>query len=129
MTNSRGLRHTTNGFTLVEVIVAMGIAATALIFVLCTNHESLQRSLRSRENARLDMLLQSKLNEVALGLEPAPRGTVDSFPNYSWQIQREPARLEGIDRLERITLICLSASQGTPIKTIHVLHRVGNPSQ
>lgn len=56
-----------SAFTLVEVIVALGIAATALILLVSANHESLRRSLRAGEGLRLGLALESKLDEIAWG--------------------------------------------------------------
>lgn len=99
------------GFTLIEVIVALGIAGGALILLLSANRASLQRSLRSNERVRLEQACESKLNEICCGAETSSHGQLyESIPGYVWDVARESAEIEGITNLQRLTVRISSLS-------------------
>ena len=103
MTNVSSGRYK-RGFTLVEVLVALGITATSLILLLSANNESLRRSLRSRHAARLEQLCESKLDEIGGGAERSIHGELTGMPGVTWDVERSRAGVEGLDGLERVTL-------------------------
>ena len=93
------------GFTLVEVLVALGIAAGALILLVSANNESLRRSVRCRQLVELEELAETKLDEARLGaLGAADRGRFERHPGLSWEIQREACNSADLKGLERVTL-------------------------
>ena len=95
--------RTRAGFTLAEVIVALAIAAGALILVVSAGHESLRRSLRADESARLGHACESKLAEIACGVEPGGTGDLAGMPGWSWRIERETFGIKGLEGLDRVT--------------------------
>src|SRR5579862_2477238 len=100
--NRRAMRL--RGFTLVEVMVALGIAATALILMLAANRNSLIRSIRSRDKVRLERACESKLNEVVCGAERDQHGRLDGVDGYTWAVREAPAANSDIGKLKKITL-------------------------
>ncbi|MBE7461904.1 MAG: type II secretion system protein [Planctomycetes bacterium] len=117
MNRKRGL----NGFTLVEVIVALGIAASALILLVTANQESLRRSVRSSEDLRLNRQLEAKLDEIRLGLEPASQGSFEELPGVAWRLERERLREGDLDGMERLTLAAQSEASTNALQTLSVL--------
>jgi len=105
------------GFTLVEVMVALGIAAGALVLLLSANRESLRRSVNSRSHARLDQLAQSKLDELRLELEQNRSGGFPELAGYQWDVAEENSGIENVKALKRIELR-IRNSEGRTIQTL-----------
>jgi len=105
------------GFTLVEVMVALGIAAGALVLLLSANRESLRRSVNSRSRAHLDQLAQSKLDELRLGLEMKNTGGFQEFPEYRWDATEESSGVEDLENLKRLDLR-IRNSEGRIVQTL-----------
>jgi prepilin-type N-terminal cleavage/methylation domain-containing protein len=91
------------GFTLLEVIVALGITATALLLVLASNNDALRRCISSRQTETVEWLAESKLAELSCGAETSRQG---SFPNsdLSWEASVETASIPEVSGLQKITL-------------------------
>lgn len=94
----------TRGFTLVEVVVALAIAAGALILLLSANQASLQRSVRARQEALLQRLCESKFDECRCGAETRKSGAFDDLPGWTWRFEEEKKNLETLEGLQRLTL-------------------------
>ncbi len=91
------------GFTLVEVLVALGIAGGTLVLVLSSNNASLRQSLSAREEVRLERAAESKFEECVLGLEPASRGELTGLEGWSWEAVRAPTHVADLKHLKRVT--------------------------
>lgn len=98
------MKKNSPGFTLVEVMVALGIAGGALVLLLSANRESLRRSANSSTQALLDQHAQSKLDELKLELEPRRSGEFHGLAGYSWDSIEEGGAIENIKELRRIVL-------------------------
>lgn len=109
-----------SGFTLVEVMVALGIAAGALVLLLSANRESLRRSVSARSHAMLDQLAQSKLDELRLGLDQNHSGSFAELPGYQWDFTEEHQELEGVNSLNRIELRVRN-SEGRNVQVLQAL--------
>ncbi len=92
------------GFTLVEVMVALGITASALILLLSANRNALQRSLRARDRVQFEHACESKLDEIQCGVETSLNGQFEQPAGYVWSIRQESADLDAVTKLQRITL-------------------------
>jgi type II secretion system protein I len=109
------------GFTLMEVIVALGIAATALILLLSSNNESLRRSINTRQRETIEWLAESKLNELACGAETSRQGTFANQPGLTWEATLEPAAVPDVKGLQRLTLrVFNDGTSQQPLKSISV---------
>lgn len=97
-------RVTNSGFTLIEVIIALAIASGSLILLLAASQESLHRGIRSRENTKVIELSESKLDEISCGSETETSGLFRALPGWSWKLDRSPASVEGLERMETLVL-------------------------
>jgi type II secretion system protein I len=122
----RRSRHQ-DGFTLIEVIVALGIAAGALIALLSANNSSLSRSSRSRHDAKLEQALESKLDELRSGTETDSGGELHSCPGWQWRVDRESADVEDIKNLKRIT--CTAFNSNAHERVVKTVLIYDNPRQ
>ena len=113
-----------HGFTLIEVVVAMGIASGALVLLLSSNRASLARSLRSNQAERLEVLCETKLDEYCCGIETSAAGILDGMPGFVWTISKEDTGIEKLEGLERLRLV-VSESGGLPRKTSCIFRYVG----
>lgn len=105
------------GFTLVEVMVALGITAGAMILLLSVNRHALQRTLRAQDRIRLEHACESKLDAIFSGSETGLNGTLDGLPGYSWSVRQEPAGVEGLVNLQRVTFTVRGNSDTVISKT------------
>ncbi len=80
------------GFTLIEVMLALAIAATALVALLGLQHQSLQSVIRGQELTRAALLAQEVMTAAELDRFPALGQTHGDFqnmhsgmyPNFRW---------------------------------------------
>jgi prepilin-type N-terminal cleavage/methylation domain-containing protein len=90
------------GFTLIEVLVALGIAAGSLVLILSANGASLKKSVRARLDERLVRAAESKLAELRTGAERATEGSLSGFDLHRWEIQTSREEVSPLRRLERL---------------------------
>lgn len=93
--HATGGRSLLSGFTLLEVMVAMAILATAFAAVLRLHSDSMDMVLASRVHTRALELAQYKMTELELaGLDNLglQSGEFDDVaPDYQWEVSVEPA--------------------------------------
>jgi general secretion pathway protein I len=86
-----------SGFTLLEVMVALAILATALVAVLKLHADSVEMMIASRTHTSAAQLAQFKMTEVEiLGLEKLQllSGEFGGLaPDYEWKISVEPTQV------------------------------------
>lgn len=109
------------GFTLIEVIVALGIAGGSLILLLSASRAALQRSMRAQHGVTVDHVCESKLNEIVAGLETSSNGDFDNMPGLTWHVQRENVDHEKLTGLELVSLSIRSADGSIPARTVTTL--------
>ncbi|MGE5791038.1 MAG: type IV pilus modification PilV family protein [Syntrophaceae bacterium] len=78
------------GFTLLEVMIAMAILATVLVTVFHSQSQSIAMANESRAMTSLALLAQSRMAEVE-GRQNLSTGQTsgkfgDDFPDYSWTV-------------------------------------------
>jgi general secretion pathway protein I len=105
---TNGSAHTA-GFTLLEVLVAVAVLATALVSLLSLHGHNIQTVAYDQRLARATLLAQDVLTR-ALAADPFPdpaetRGDFDADPDFHWQLEilRGPTR-ELEDELREIRL-------------------------
>jgi general secretion pathway protein I len=85
-----------DGFTLLEVIVAMAIMVTVLVSVYRLHSQSLSMAIASRFYILAPQLAQQKLAELeSTSLDKTVQDSGDfgeNFPGYTWQVS-----VEGVD--------------------------------
>ena len=109
------------GFTLVEVVVALGIAAGALVLLISANHEAMRRSMRAHERMLLEDAIEAKAGEIRAGIETQSSGEFTALPGWSWNATREKARIEGFTTLDEITLKAMAPGRlAEPARTMTI---------
>lgn len=91
------------GFTLIEVMVALAIAAGALVLILSANGASLRKSVDARLDERLQRAAESKFSEWLIGAERAAEGPLPGFDGHRWEIRTAREELASLKRLSRVT--------------------------
>ncbi|UCD56585.1 MAG: type II secretion system minor pseudopilin GspI [Candidatus Hydrogenedentota bacterium] len=96
--------HRSNrGFTLLEVIVALGIIATALVTLLGTHLMSLNLAQKHREQTLATLLARQKMEEImtipfdSLATDSGEFGS--AYPNYEWKLDVEDTDTENLKKI------------------------------
>ena len=91
------------GFTLLEVLVAVAILAIAMVAILKANVQSLDTLTKSRETSTASLLAASKLAEIeAAGVAKWTelRGDFgEDYPDYTWEVETSSTEVEGLVRV------------------------------
>lgn len=122
-------KYGSRGFTLVEVMVALAIAAGALILLLSANQASLQRSVRSRHEALLQRLCESKFDECRCGAETRKSGAFDELPGWTWRFDEEKKDLEDLEGLQRLIFKVYPPDAPFLARTTFVVYRYREPER
>ena len=95
---------THDGFTLMEVMLAMAILAISLVAVFQSQSQSISMATDSRFMTTAALLAQSKMVEVEartsldIGKQDGDFGT--DYPDYSWHLQIEDTQLAKFKKIE-----------------------------
>ena len=109
----KGIRVTAaraGGFTLLEVLAALMIAAVCLTWLLQSQSASIEGAGRTRDLRQATLLAGAKLRELAAGIEPGQAGEFEERPGWRWEAVREP--VEGVAGVERLLLTLSYTSLG-----------------
>lgn len=87
------LRRGHDGFTLIEVMIAVGVLGIAMMALLALHNQNLRGVIRAQELTRASMLAQDMMSEAELERFPPPGRTSGDFErmyrgmyrNYRWQ--------------------------------------------
>jgi prepilin-type N-terminal cleavage/methylation domain-containing protein len=93
------------GFTLIEVLVALGIAAGALLLLLSANNGSLRKSMGAREDLRVLRSAESKYEECLLGIEPGVSGELGGLEGWRWEVFRNTTYVAQLKKLKRVQFV------------------------
>ena len=91
------------GFTLLEVMVALAIIATALVTLLGTHLMSLNLAQKNREQTMSALLARQKMEDVfttsfnSLGNDSGDFGA--DYPNYEWELSVEKGDVENLKKV------------------------------
>jgi len=94
-----------DGFTLLEVMVAVAILSITLVALLGSQSRSLSLATEAKFNTVASMLALAKLAEIESGLTPleSDSGTFgDDFPGFAWEIETTDAGADIPDVLSRL---------------------------
>jgi len=104
------------GFTLLEVLVAVAILAIAMVAILKANVQSLDTLTKSRETSTASLLAASKLAEIeAAGVVNWNdlRGDFgEDYPDYIWEVETSSTEVEGLVRVVVVVQRSGAASGG-----------------
>jgi general secretion pathway protein I len=94
MTEARGALSLENGFTLLEVMIAMAIMLVAFASILLVQSQSLSTSAKAKQMNIVAMLAKGKMIEVEYEIEGKPFNEVkkedagnfkDPYQDYGWK--------------------------------------------
>ena len=106
-----------NGFTLMEVMLAMAILAIALVSVFQSQSQSISMATDSRFQTTAALLAQSKMAEVeaapSLDISQKDGNFGDDYPDYVWHIKIDDTQLALFKRVEVTVSNKLFAKRGT----------------
>jgi general secretion pathway protein I len=93
-----------NGFTLLEVMIAMAILAITLVVVFQSQSQSISMAGKARFETTASLLAQDKMAEIEAA---NPENLVsdsgnfgDDFPDYSWQVDVTETEIELLKKIE-----------------------------
>jgi general secretion pathway protein I len=93
-----------DGFTLLEVMIAMAILAIALVAVFQLQSQSISMSSESRFMTTASLLAQDKMSAIeagtTLGNQMQNGDFAPDYPEYGWMIQVTDTRIAKLKRVE-----------------------------
>ncbi len=101
-----------NGFTLLEIMIALGILGSSLVVLLTSIFHSVEMYRVAQETVIAGFLAQEKFTELrtarsGVGIGDYKDGAFEKFPGYRWKYRVEKVTLEplvpvvpGLRRLE-----------------------------
>lgn len=94
------------GFTLLEVMIAMAILAIALVAVYRSQSQSVSMAGEARFLTTASLLAQGKMAEVE-GMNPQNLANAggdfgESFPDYAWRIEVQDTALQYLKKIDVI---------------------------
>jgi prepilin-type N-terminal cleavage/methylation domain-containing protein len=104
-------RPAAGGFTLIEVLAALLIAAVALTWLIQSETESVRVYNEGRDIRQATLLASAKLQELIAGVEQSSAGTFEEREEWKWEAIREPVP-QGFG-LELITVTVTYSAAGT----------------
>lgn len=118
-----------NGFSLLEVMVALAVIATALVAILALQNRSLLMHGQVSRLTQATLLGRELMNErIASGevsQQPSEESFEEPYEQYRWRIEREETPLPGVykvsvtvlwgeeQRSEAVTLASFMIDKGT----------------
>jgi prepilin-type N-terminal cleavage/methylation domain-containing protein len=105
-------RSNAHGFTLLEVLAALLIAAVSVTYLIQSETASLRMANGTRDLRDATLLGQAKLQELAAGLETGAAGDFEERQDWTWEALRETVP-EGFGT-QKIVLTVHYVSMGTP---------------
>jgi general secretion pathway protein I len=110
-------RNKANGFTLMEVMIAMAILAIALVAVFQSQSQSISMSTDSRFMTTAALLAQSKMVEIEAGSSLVNHKEDGDFgldyPQYTWHLEISDTQLSQFKKIEVTVTNKLFISGGT----------------
>ena len=129
-----------NGFTLIEVLVALVIVAVGVAAVLGALTSAANGTVHLRDKTFAHWVALNRLTEIRLSSAPSADGksdgVVENYANrrWQWQVDIEPAQLPGLRRIDIQVRVLGSAGDSAPTlkiteeitdKTSWDIHEVG----
>jgi len=116
-----------NGFTLLEVVIAVAIMGTALVVLIGSVNRNLDISIKSRNMQIASTLAERLITRVELERLPEIRedsGTFDQYPEFNWFLSVAPYNIASIGTQIRIVRVVITWDQGN--ESIEIFSAVSN---
>lgn len=81
-----GARSRIGGFTLIELVLAVGLIGGSFLTLLLLRASAIERATRFNLQRKVQRIAQEKLEEVVYGLEPALSGGIDGLKDWDWEV-------------------------------------------
>lgn len=106
-----------DGFTLIEVMVALAILSGAVITLVASFNYHLGAADRSRQEVLSTVLGMEKIEETRLaGSSSGLEGDFgEAYPGFSWKLLEEDSGLKGVKRHE----LKVSNGKGAPLSLVY----------
>ncbi len=82
-------RGRSRGFTLLEILLAVLIVASAIVALQAIGNAALRTSVETGKVRIAKTLLRAKAEEIAAGIETGTGGPFEGFPGYSWEVREQ----------------------------------------
>ena len=119
-TCARGRRES-QGFTLLEVIIAVAIIGSSLAILLGAVNKNLLMASQSKNITIASFLAQKKLGEIELvGLPDIgnQQGVFEEAPDFSWYLSVQPYNIEQLGADIRIVILTITWDEGNKEFTV-----------
>ena len=110
-----------NGFTLLEVIIAVAIMGAALAVLLGSVNKNLVQASQSRDQFIAQTLAQEKISEIELEGYPrvgSGQGTFEDFPGFNWFVNVIPYDIQLLELEIRIVMVDVAWNEGRNVYRI-----------
>ena len=110
-----GQRKSNNGFTLLEVLVAVAILGAGLTVLLGAVNRNLIMASQSKDLSIAGLLAQRKMAEVELEGYPEIRreqGQFEEAPEFNWFLTVVPYQIANLDTEIRIVILRITWDDG-----------------
>lgn len=104
-----------NGFTLLEVVIAVAIIGVAMMMLLSSVNRNLDIAAKSRDAQIAALLAQEMLTDIELEGFPDVReeeGEFEAYPGYSWYLSVLPYNLSLVETNIRIVRVLIVWNEG-----------------
>lgn len=106
MPTLRPRRAPAAGFTLLEILIAIGVIAFAFVGLLGLHARNIGMTIRDQNMTRATLLARHKVSEIEFqarteGIEAISggSGTFEGYPGFAFDVQVEPTELDMIRRV------------------------------
>jgi general secretion pathway protein I len=129
-------RHASRAFTLIEVMIALAVVATALVALLGLHHQSLQSVIRSQDIARAGLLAQRLMTDAELQRFPELGRTAGNFGsmypgqygNFRWERTVDPGG--AFPDVRKVTVrVFYGPRFGRRLEVVEFMHSPYSPQQ
>lgn len=84
------IRRTVAGFTMLEVLAALLIAATAVVYVVASETRSIRTAAETKLYRAASMLAEQKMAEISSGVETGVSGAFEDMSGFRWEVSSMP---------------------------------------
>ncbi len=83
----RGKAARVAGFTLIELVLAVGLMGGAFMSLLFLRTSAISQASKYNLDRKIQRVAQEKLDEVVFGVEEATSGTIEDEPTWQWEVE------------------------------------------
>jgi len=129
MPSTIGKNRSNDGFTLLEVMIAVALIAIALTTLLVSQSQSVSFANSAKFETMAALLAQGKMSEIsqldagALSSDSGDFG--DDYPGYAWEATVSDISIEGVDNIsDYLKQIDLTVTWGVFSYNLRLYHYV-----